>query len=281
MADFRVAGKPPDAAFKLLTVHVNQTVKVDFWTDKSIKDLSQVWLAYFGASVEWKEINSPMPKSIRRLELKGKSPGSGILIAAPNLLTAGVNMLMLNRALFPLLHAELQVEVKYTRDQQFIEDLAKQGRAVAQQYKLPMSIMIGQACIESLYGRGPHMPGKNSLYGITKLENLKDDWYPACNKIAGGSTTAIAGQGVVSDRFCRADNWAEAVTIWAQYVTKHPNSKSVQHLFKQGPWKRDELERLAAHMSALNFGKGHSAAEYKKLVMSVVDTHDLTRFDPK
>jgi hypothetical protein len=281
MADFRKAGTPLNPAFKLLTIHVNQKVQVDFFSDKSIKNIDELWLAYFGSAAEWKEIKSPMPKAIRRLELKGKTPGMGVLIAAPSLISFGVNMLLFNRSLFPLLHAELQVEVKFSREQQFIEDLAVQGKAAAQEFQLPMSIMIGQACVESLYGRGPHMPGKNSLYGITKMANLRDDWYPLCNKIAAGITTAIKGQNPVGDRFCRADSWAEAVRIWGQYVTKHPGSRSVQGLFKKGPWTRAELEQLAGHMSSLNFGKGHTKEEYRKLVMDIVDDYDLTRFDPK
>ena len=64
-------------------------------------------------------------------------------------------------------------------------------------------------------------------------------------------------------------------------VTRHPGSRSVQGLFKKGPWTRAELEQLAGHMSSLNFGKGHTKDEYRKLVMSIVDEYDLTRFDPK
>lgn len=280
MADFREAGKPVKPGFKKLTIFRDAKATVDFFSDSSIKDIKSIFIALFGTSAEMKEINSPMPKAVRRFEITGKSAGSNMLIAAPSLVSAAINTLLFNRSFFPLLHAELEVEVKLSGDQQFIEDVAKAGKGVAAQFKLPPSIMVGQACIEALFGRGGHMD-KNSLYGITKPEKLPvPDWYPSCNKIGMGMTTAVKGKGAVNDRFCRADTFEEAIRIWAEYVTRHPNSGAIRGLLTGGPWTTAQLETIAGHMSDINFGKGHSKAEYRKLVMDVIRIHNLTRFDP-
>src|SRR5262249_10955840 len=122
----------------------------------------------------------------------------------------------------------------------------------------------------------------NVLYGIAKRKALSEkkepDWYPACQTIALLPTIAVQGQGVVQDRFCSAASYKEAVEVLAQYVSKHPHSKSIASLFTGGPWSQETLTALANHMhSALMFGQG--VENYGAEVMKVINQFTLTKYD--
>lgn len=167
----------------------------------------------------------------------------------------------------------------------FISRLAYEGNDVANRYKLPISMMIAQACLESDYGRSSHAAAHNILYGITKRSELskgkEPDWYPACTTIVQKPTVVERNGELVTvmDLFCSAASYREAVEIWAQYVTKHPHSKSITSLLKSGEWSEAELQTLADHMPKINFGSPKTRKTYGAEIMRIIKEHNLTRFD--
>ena len=174
------------------------------------------------------------------------------------------------------------VTVVDTPEQAFIASMAAAGAAIARKYKLPVSLMIAQACLESGFGKKPHALAHNVLYGITKRKELSQkhepDWYPACQTVALLPTVAVKGQDPVPDRFCSAFSLQEAVEIWGQYVSKHPHSKSIASLLTGGPWSDETLTALANHMhTALRFGAG--VDNYGAEVMRVIKQFTLTKYD--
>jgi hypothetical protein len=188
----------------------------------------------------------------------------------------------------------LQVTVPDVPQEFFIKKLVAEGGDVARQYKLPLSIMVAQACLESANGASGHARNHNILFGIAKRVELskgqEPDWYPACKKenivLAPTKVVRKGPDGkdqevVVNDRFCGASSYKEAVEIWAQYVTEHPASQSSAHLFKDGPWTDDELAQIAALLPRLNFGNNKTRATYGQDVMRIVDQLKLRRFDPQ
>jgi Mannosyl-glycoprotein endo-beta-N-acetylglucosaminidase len=169
-----------------------------------------------------------------------------------------------------------------TADQEaFFNKLAEDGGDTARKYKLPVSIMIAQACEESGYGQHQYAKSYNILYGITKRQALSQgkepDWYPACKKIVKLSTQPEAGAATQPDLFCSASSYQEAVEIWAQYVTKHPHNKRVAHLYNGGPWTEKQLTAIADGMTSMVFGKG--SPNYGQELMKIVTANKLTQFD--
>ena len=183
--------------------------------------------------------------------------------------------------------AEIKVEVPppATPDD-FIARIAADGADIAREFHLPVCLMIAMACLESKYGRSGHAMSHNVLYGITKRKELTQkkefDWYPTCRTIAKLPTIAIAGQSAIMDFFCSATSYAQAVRIWAEYVTGHPHTKSIQKLFAadKTSWTDAEVKQLADHMhSALRFGMGEK--DYGATVMKVIAQYDLRKYDAK
>jgi hypothetical protein len=52
--------------------------------------------------------------------------------------------------------------------------LAGGGAATARKYKLPPSLMIARACLESDFGRNPRARAQNTLFSIAKRSELID-----------------------------------------------------------------------------------------------------------
>ena len=277
VAKFQKAGQP-SSGFKKLDLHVGETVKIDLTvTKQDTDDIKSLFVACFGTATETKEIASPMPSVIRRFTVTGKSTGSSIFIATPSIPTSPFSLLFLNRGQFRLLLAELPIDVTLTAEQAFIDKLAREGAKIPKEFKIPMSIMLGVACVESAYGAGKH--ASKNLYGITKRSG--QNWFPSCRVTVGGETTATAGQGVTGDSFCQADSYENSARIFAEFITGHPNNGAIKGLLNGGPWTPAELERIAEGLhTGMNFGKGTAPGAYKKTVMAVITQFHLTRFDP-
>ncbi len=175
---------------------------------------------------------------------------------------------------------KIRIPTPPTKDD-FIRRLAEVGIAIARKYKLPPSIMIAQAMLESKNGSSDLALLDNSLYGITKRSQLSQgkepDWYPEAKTIVLRLTVAKKGEDPVPDRFCAANSYAQAVEIWAQYVTRHPHTKQDQSKFKDPPWSDDDVKAVAELMPKLMFGVGEP--KYPETLMKVVTENNLRRFD--
>lgn len=254
MSEFKKAGARLQS---LLGINVKQKVVVDYFGDKG-RDVRDDFIALIGITADIKEVNSPLPKAIRRFEIQGKSVGPSTLIGEPGGLSVAII-------------------VSVTPEQKFIEGLAAAALPVAKEKGVPMSVLLGVACVESAFGTGPHA-GKN-LFGITKKAG--QNWFPACKRTQGGTTEAIAGKGNTGDSFCLADSLENNTRIFCEFIKDHPNGGKLASLYKAGPWTDAELQTFPTVLhDSMNFGMGKTTAEYRDTVMAVIRQQDLRRFDP-
>jgi hypothetical protein len=182
------------------------------------------------------------------------------------------------------------IAVTFEQKSKFIEDIVA-ANYVALQFNLPPSIMIAQACLESGFGQNPRAKEHFTLFGITKREALslgkERDWYPSCNSIVLSPTEVereVVENGVkrkklikVYDRFCNDITYQGAVTIWAEYVTRHPHAD--KKLFTRPPWSEGHLILIGNYMSRIGFGS-KLLGNYAHKLLTIIKTHDLTQYDP-
>jgi hypothetical protein len=152
----------------------------------------------------------------------------------------------------------------------------------------PVSVMIAQACIESGFQGARLVPAKralsrvvvhNTLFGITKPDTPAWSWFSKCKTISS-PTVAVAGGPVVTDTFCRASSFQEAVEIYLQLIKENPRASKL-HASTSLPhnsWSEKELTMIAELMhSELNFGMG--VPNYGSDVMKMIGSRKLTVFD--
>lgn len=265
MADFRRPTDLNDPHLKQISVLMGKTETIDLWGGDDL----QVFLTDTNiASVTEQKVKIGPHR--RRFTIQAKVNGETTLEARAGGRAGNLFVTPL-RIKIPTAPAMTD----------FIANLLAAGTPIARKYKLPPSIMIGQAMLESANGTSNLALLDNILYGITKRSELSKgqefDWYPACKTIVMRKTIAKHGESAVSDRFCAATTFEEAVEIWAQYVTKHPHSKKHESVFKDGPWSEADLQAIADLMPKLMFGNGHKS--YPGELMKIIKEHDLTRFD--
>jgi hypothetical protein len=267
MADFRTPRDLNDPwlrEFRVLTGK-NKSRTLDLWGGADLT----VFLES-DAIVALEEVKTKLPPNRRRFDLTGKGVGSTLLEARKGG-RSGAAFVRPLKVIVP----------KPPSKDEFIRKLLAAGKPIAQKYKLPPSIMVAQAILESNAGASDLALLENVLYGITKRQELSNgkepDWYSAGKTIAFHKTVAVAGQGPVMDRFCAANSYEQAVEIWAQYVTGHPRSKQRQGLFKERPWSESDRRAIADLMPALMFGKGHT--NYPQLLMKVIAENGLAARD--
>jgi hypothetical protein len=218
--------------------------------------------------------SEPIKNTIRIWEIKGIVPGTTKLEAK----TRGE------------VWDSITVNVVDNAQVMFIQNLFVEAADIALKFKLPISIMIAQACLESDFGRNPRARTNNTLYGITKRSELSQgkerDWYPTCRtiilsptlvdeKIDGVKTGKLK---LVNDRFCGAVSFREAVQIWGEYVTHHPRTK--KNLFIDPPWSDAHLRAIGELMKGIGFGS-KVVGDYTHELMRIIDNHKLRQFDPK
>lgn len=184
----------------------------------------------------------------------------------------------------------ITVKVVDSAEVMFIQNLFVEAADIALKFKLPISIMIAQACLESDFGKHPRAKANNTLYGITKRSELSQgkerDWYPTCRTIIPSPTLVdeiIDGKKTgklkrVMDRFCGAVSYREAVQIWGEYVTEHPHTR--KSLFIDPPWSDAHLRAIGKLMKDIGFGST-VLGDYTHKLMSIIDEHNLRQFDPK
>lgn len=263
MADFRHITDLQDPRLTQLRILFGTTRQLDLWGGPKLS----VSVDNDGI-VQVTELKvKGLPKDRRRFDLKAKAYGSCKLDAWDGS-RRFVNTLQL---LVPSAPSK----------EDFIKNLLAAGKSVAQKYKLPPSIMVAQSILESTSGASNLALLDNILYGITKRKELskgaEPDWYPAGSRIVLHKTIAIKGQDPVTDRFCAADDYAQAVEIWAQYITRHPHTKKDQALFKGPPWSDADRHAIAALMPKLQFGKGSN--NYAEELMKTVRENGLAAHD--
>ena len=90
----------------------------------------------------------------------------------------------------------------------------------------------------------------------------------------------MAGGPIVTDTFCRASSFQEAVEIYLQLIKENPRASKL-HASTSLPhnsWSEKELTMIAELMhSELNFGMG--VPNYGSDVMKMIGSRKLTVFD--
>ncbi len=110
---------------------------------------------------------------------------------------------------------------------QFIEDLAKAGKAAAKEYGYPLSAMLACACAESGYGT-------SDIYKATKCPfNLQrpDSWtYPKCETLTADTKGKFGSNDAQPAPFCIAKDLADAARLWCEWIAYYPGSDGKQAL---------------------------------------------------
>ncbi|HEY2012234.1 MAG TPA: glucosaminidase domain-containing protein [Bryobacteraceae bacterium] len=281
MAEFRLPNSPPDTSIDKVELLVNENTKVDLWGDGPEPDYALLTPSLDDTSIaSFKELKRPGAPHLRQFELHAKLAGTTNFVAS----TADGK---------PWAKLVVWVPTPEGAHLAFIVALAAEGAAMARKYQLPVSLMIAQACLESAYGTSPHAR-YGILFGITKRSELskhkEPDWYPRCQTIAFLPTEVERevekdGKKVktlvrVTDRFCFAGSYEQAVEIWCQYVTRYPTptGKTITNMLGQAPWTETDLRRLAAHMFSIGFGS-NLLGSYPDQVMSVINKYKLIQYD--
>ena len=116
-------------------------------------------------------------------------------------------------------------------------------------------------------------------FGITKPDTPAWSWFSKCKTISS-PTVAVAGGPVVTDTFCRASSFQEAVEIYLQLIKENPRASKL-HASTSLPhnsWSEKELTMIAELLhSELNFGMG--VPNYGSDVMKMIGSRKLTVFD--
>ena len=151
MAEFKIAGRPVGAQVDLL---VGQSIDIDFFGDKG-KDINAEIVLFVGGAIKLAEQKSPMPAVFRRFRVTGTSVGPVTVTRDPK--------------------PAFNINVKFTKEQEFIERVAKAAAPLAKEFAMPMSVIVGVACTEAAFGKSTHP----NWFGITKREG--QNWFPSCN----------------------------------------------------------------------------------------------------
>jgi hypothetical protein len=163
----------------------------------------------------------------------------------------------------------------------FAERLYQECGYEVKAMSLPVSGVIGMACLESAYGTSDHFLDYNILFGITAP--YKDGWdLPGCKvrdvEWVYLDTQAIKDGPIIKDRFCIAPTLAAAFGIFRAFIENHPmlKSKSGQAALKAAAKDPAAFARVMA--TRCLFGAGN-ATEYPKTVMRIIEQEHLRRFD--
>ena len=96
-------------------------------------------------------------------------------------------------------------------------------------------------------------------FGITKPDTPAWSWFSKCKTISS-PTVAVAGGPVVTDTFCRASSFQEAVEIYLQLIKENPRASKL-HASTSLPhnsWSEKELTMIAANAQRAEFRNGSS-----------------------
>jgi hypothetical protein len=231
------------------------------------------------ARVAIKELkpDSASDQNLRLFRVVGLQRGSALLTAR------------VNKDPPSTLYCDLTLEVSQPQEDFVIRFVSKIDLTAFRLTGIAPSVMLGQACLESSFGgrdnktRSVNPKSRvvvfNTIFGITKLPG-KLPWFTKCKTIVS-STEAIAGEGIVTDFFCIAGDYQEALDVYIQYVKENPGARRIKAMTStpRDTWSDGDLLTLANLMhSELNFGMGNS--DYGSDVMDIIRTNALKIYDP-
>ena len=220
MANFKLRGRDISQqrlnAEKLAPLTVDLYGPLNTYASPS-QELDVVATPAANAQVERSKL--PISDNVRKWQIKGRVSGTVRIEAKAWGSTETWSWFELN--VEPAFYKWLTVVQK-----QFIEDLAKEGRAKAKEYGYPLSAMIACACEESTYGTSP-------IYQNTKCPfNLQrpDAWkYPNCDTLTN-STNNKLNEKAKPAPFCIAKNLGDAARLWCEWIAYYPGSDGKQVL---------------------------------------------------
>jgi len=191
-----------------------------------------------------------------------------------------------------IIEATMTLNVTAIQDpkRRFVLKLVREGGETARLWGLPVSLMLAQACHEC--GYGGRATASNILFGIGSPEDfdkrthapiVRRNWF-YCPTVASERTNIAKSteqKKYVTDFFCAAKTYEEAVHIWASYVVGHPKHDqdgSLKSKFTVGrKWSEGELRQLANLMhTRLGFGADH---DYGSKLMMIWKELNLAQYD--
>lgn len=146
----------------------------------------------------------------------------------------------------------------------FINQLAPQAQAVANQYGLYASLMIAQAALESSWGQSYLATAANNFFGVKWTGNSDYIVLPTQEFINGAYQT-------INGKFQRYATIQASLTSYANMITNNfPNSTRHNAM---------TVEMAAHNLMKGTYGTYATAPTYPTSLMNVIRTYNLTRFD--
>lgn len=153
--------------------------------------------------------------------------------------------------------------------QQFIDDMAKAGKAKAKEFGYPLSAMIACACGESGFGTSAIFKRTKCPFNLQKPA----DWaYPKC-EIEQHSTENKPGEVAKPAPFCKAKDLSDAARLWCEWIAHYPREAVRNQLLSF----RADPKAFAENLFLVNFAA--SSKERTKKFGELLDQHELRRFD--
>jgi len=263
VADFRRYGRPYDPTFTQLNFKLVEVIDLYGGGDPAVAD-PKLDVQFDTKIVQCDELTAPGP-NLRRFRLLRISRGNTKLETFQILKQGGGKT-----ASTSLTVVTENPPRGSDRVAQAILNLARDGAAICRSNRLPVSIMLAHAGIETTFGLGGGTPAYNNFHGITK-----DPTKPQQNWCTNTQQIYVPSLNTTQP-FCSASTVAEGISIWARYVLRNTTIRSLQ---KSGPWTIGELQQFANQLPNLNFGNPSTISTYPRDVMRMIETWDLMKFD--
>lgn len=153
--------------------------------------------------------------------------------------------------------------------QQFIDAMAKAGRAKAKEFGYPLSAMVACACGESGFGTSAIFKRTGSPFNLQKPAGWT---YPKC-EIEQHSTENKPGETAKPAPFCKAKDLGDAARLWCEWIAHYPKDNVREQLTSL----RANPKAFAENLFLVNFAA--SSRERTKKFGELLEQHELRRFD--
>lgn len=149
-------------------------------------------------------------------------------------------------------------------EQQFIDAVAKDAKALYKDYKLYPSVTIAQAILESSWGKSGLTKRANNLFGIKAFNWLG----PVCTMPTNEEYNGVTIQITANFR---------AYATWYDSIVDHAMFLKVNSRYEQaGVFSAKSFQEQA---SALQFAGYATDSNYSKSLITLIMKYDLSKYD--
>ncbi len=261
MAHFEIQGKR--ISKQKQSVLKNQRLDVGLWGPlntfvKPAQEIEVVAIPSSAAKIERSKM--PIAHNVRKWQITGLNSVMIKIEAKAGHQTWDSFDLDVNPASYRFLTKEKQ---------QFIENMAREGKAIAARYGYPLSAMIACACSESAFGTGNIFRRTGCPFNLQK----PDHWqYPKC-ETEKHSTENKPGEKAKPAPFCKAKSLSEAARLWCEWIAHFPTQSSRNQLLAL----RHNPKMFAENLFLVAFADSNKNAT--KEFGKVLDQFELRRYD--